>query len=196
METKSIAPRLVAAAKAIGFGIPKDGHIKGMYDYTSSAGTLRRVGPALTDQGIATTIRLELEPQSTVDSVMLKVYVTYHADGCEPLTTEGYGVGKASGGRDEKALLKAQSSAIKYAHILAFSLAMGFDPEEDDAQPQPAPINVEALVKAIDKIGDTDRLRKAESHVEDVIARVEEQDKARLVAAIERAHKRVKEGVK
>lgn len=130
----SIVPKLVAAAKAVGFGVEKDGSIRGMYDYTSSAGVLRKIGPALAAQGIALTVELDILPQSTVESVMLKVKVTYHADGCEPLSTWGGGVGKASGRNDEKALLKAQSSAIKYAHILAFSLAMGFDPEEDDGK--------------------------------------------------------------
>ena len=133
-DPDSIETRLVAVAKALGWGIAKTGEVnfgKTRYSYTKSADTLRTVGPALAAEGIALALTMELAPYSTFEKVHLKVSVTYCAEGCGTLTTEGYGAGKSAAG-DEKAILKAQSSAIKYAHIMAFSLAMGFDPEEDD----------------------------------------------------------------
>ena len=205
-DTKSIEARLVDAAKAIGWGIAKDGSIRGMYDYTSSAGTLRKVGPALAAQGIAVTVDLDLAPQSTVEAVMLKVSVTYRAEGCEPLTTCGYGVGKASGARDEKALLKAQSSGIKYAHILAFSIAMGFDPEEDDSKKEERPgpkcddvngFDIAKIVKHIDGVGDPDRLRAAEDYAQSIMGQItNDNDRLAIVEAIARATSRVKESSK
>ena len=130
MTQEPLAARLARVAKSLGHGIAKGGrNTHSNYDYTSAAAVNREVGAALSAEGLAVTVAFEVLPLSTAEMVFLRAFVTYHGSG-EKLTSEGLGAGKAIKG-DEKLLMKAQSVAVKYAHVNAMTLGMGEDPEAD-----------------------------------------------------------------
>lgn len=130
-KVKSIEARLSDAAKAIGHGIAQraqnDHH---GYSYTSAAAVNRTVGAALSAEGVTVSVRFEILPPSSFAMIWLRAIVTYRSEG-GTMETEGLGAGKQIKG-GEKALLKAQSVAVKYAHVHTMKLGMGEDPEADD----------------------------------------------------------------
>uniref|UniRef100_UPI0018C5A134 ERF family protein n=1 Tax=Pectinatus frisingensis TaxID=865 RepID=UPI0018C5A134 len=107
------------------------------YKYTTSADVLEKVNTAMVKQGICsiavpeiisineiTTAKGNTEKLATV-----KVNITLiDRDSDESITITGLGSGQDAG---DKAVMKAQTAAIKYAYMLSFAIATGDDPEAD-----------------------------------------------------------------
>lgn len=138
MTQASIAKRMAAAARRIGYGVPKDGRNDHQrYDYTSSANVRLRCGSAMGEEGIAVSSVLTVlcseqrmsaggKPQNHVEVLATLTFIC--AETGETLTAQGLGCGTDVG---DKAPMKAVTAAEKYAYISAFTLAMGEDPEQD-----------------------------------------------------------------
>lgn len=137
---KAIAAKMQQAARLVGWGVPKDGENKSQgYSFASAANVKSRVGPALSEVGVAVSSRFEVlkiddvptRSGSSQQRVMLRVALTFvDSESGESLTVEGAGSGMDSG---DKAVMKAYTAAEKYAYVSAFVLALGEDPENDDA---------------------------------------------------------------
>ena len=119
--------------------MPKDGYNSFQkYKYTTAAGLLAKVNEALTEQGLYTSTKVELldlrEAQTSKGNAekhaVVKVTITIRdsADSQESVTFEGLGSGQDAG---DKAIMKANTAALKYAYIGGLNIAMSDDPEED-----------------------------------------------------------------
>lgn len=129
-----LARRLARAASRCAYVQKDRDNAAQGYRYASAAAVLQKINEALAAEEIATTVRVELlsaapTPSGKQTVVTVKVYVTYHGPDGDRLTTEGLGSGADSG---DKAVMKAQTAAIKYAHLLAFNVSTGDDPEADE----------------------------------------------------------------
>ena len=107
------------------------------YKYATCADVLEMVNAAFVKHGIAsitvpevvdlhevTTAKGSTEHIATV-KVTIKLV---DADSGESLEISGMGSGQDSG---DKAVMKAQTAAIKYAYLLSFAISTGDDPEAD-----------------------------------------------------------------
>ena len=134
----SLGAKLVEVAKACRY-MTKDGRNDFQkYDYVTAASLLGKVNEALTSQGLYTETHCELIESRDVSTargntekfVVMKVSVTIHDadDPKETVTYEGYGSGQDAG---DKAIMKSNTAAIKYAYLMGLPIAMGDDPEEN-----------------------------------------------------------------
>lgn len=121
--------------------INKDGYNSFQrYKYASAAGVMEAINPALVKNGIASTAEVELLEMREVTLVQetrtkterlatVKVTVTLHdVDSDEVMKISGIGGGQDAG---DKAVMKAQTAAIKYAFMMALEISTGDDPEKN-----------------------------------------------------------------
>ena len=109
------------------------------YKYATSADVLETVNASLTKNGIvsiATPSLLQMQDVTTAKgniehlaSVAISVELIDCESG-EKLTLKGLGSGQDAG---DKALMKAQTAALKYCYLLSLAIATGDDPEADTA---------------------------------------------------------------
>ena len=131
------------------------------YKYATSADVLEKINTAMVKQGICsiavpeiisidevTTAKGNTEKLATV-----KISITLmDKDSDENITITGLGSGQDAG---DKAVMKAQTAAIKYAYMLSFAIATGDDPEADSKtdentlQPKPAGKKKNLSVKSV-----------------------------------------------
>lgn len=134
------------------------------YTYATSADVLSKVNAALVEQGLASLVIPELisleEVKTAKGSIehlaTVKVNITLiDRDSDESVLITGIGSGQDSG---DKAVMKAQTAAIKYAYMLSLSISTGDDPEADartdentSAEPtkKAAPIKTSAKSRAV-----------------------------------------------
>lgn len=107
------------------------------YTYATSADVLSKVNAALVQQGLASLAIPELISLEEVKTAKgniehlatVKVNITLiDRDSDESVLITGIGSGQDSG---DKAVMKAQTAAIKYAYMLNLSISTGDDPEAD-----------------------------------------------------------------
>ena len=134
---KKIAAKMIAVMRECSH-IAKNGtnNFHG-YTYATSADVLSKVNAALVEQGLASLVIPELISMeevktakgSTEHLATVKVNITLiDRDSDESVLITGLGSGQDSG---DKAVMKAQTAAIKYAYMLSFSISTGDDPEAD-----------------------------------------------------------------
>ena len=100
------------------------------YSYVTSSDVLERVNDALTSVGLITAVTptlLDLREVQTAKGNIDK-HATISITG-ESVQISGIGSGQDSG---DKAIMKAETAAIKYAYMLSFCIATGDDPEADN----------------------------------------------------------------
>ena len=107
------------------------------YTYVTSADLLEMVNTALCELQIATTVDIELldlrevsTAKGNIDKLAtIKAHVTLHdCESNESVVLTGIGSGQDSG---DKAVMKAETAAIKYAYMLSLCVATENDPEAD-----------------------------------------------------------------
>lgn len=121
--------------------VAKDGYNSYQrYKYASAAGVMEAINPALVRNGIATTAEAELLELREVTLVnetrtkterlaTVKVTITLHdVDTDETMKISGIGGGQDAG---DKAVMKAQTAAMKYAFMMSLEMSTGDDPEKD-----------------------------------------------------------------
>lgn len=108
------------------------------YSYVTSSDVLERVNDALTSVGLITAVTptlLDLREVQTAKGNIDKhatISVTISiidVETGELVQISGIGSGQDSG---DKAIMKAETAAIKYAYMLSFCIATGDDPEADN----------------------------------------------------------------
>ena len=107
------------------------------YRYATAADVLEKVNAALVSQGIISLARPVITAAENVTAadggaerritVEMNVTLTDTATG-ESLDITGYGCGQDRG---DKAVMKAQTAALKYAYMLSLGISTGDDPEAD-----------------------------------------------------------------
>jgi len=96
------------------------------YRYASAEAVLKKVNSALSERGIAVSSEAELTHYDGGHAIV-RLSLTFH-DGDESLTAQGLGEGSDKG---DKATMKANTAALKYALANAFMISWGDDPEAD-----------------------------------------------------------------
>lgn len=138
MTTTSLYEKLSLAMKSCSY-IEKTGEntFHG-YSYVTSSDVLERVNDALTSVGLITAVTptlLDLREVQTAKGNIDKhatISVTISiidVETGESVQISGIGSGQDSG---DKAIMKAETAAIKYAYMLSFCIATGDDPEADN----------------------------------------------------------------
>ena len=137
MENAKIAKKLVAVMSECSH-VGKNGlNSYHQYKYATAEDVLCKVNEALTKNKLASVVTPALD--SVVDVVNLKgnkehlVTISVKielidADSGESIVLQGFGSGQDAG---DKAIMKAQTAAIKYAYMMSLCIATGDDPEED-----------------------------------------------------------------
>jgi len=105
------------------------------YRYASAAAVLSKVNAALSSRGIAVSSMAELVAHDRIQGdkdkhktiAVVKLTLIFN-DGTDTLQIEGLGSGEDSG---DKAVMKADTAALKYALANAFLISWGDDPEAD-----------------------------------------------------------------
>ena len=109
------------------------------YKYATSADVMDRVNSSLAKHGIASAARPELLSLQDVTTVkgntehLATVKMTIEltdVDSGESFSITGLGSGQDAG---DKAVMKAQTAAIKYAYMLSLAVSTGDDPEADSS---------------------------------------------------------------
>lgn len=134
---QKLASKLVEVMKSCKY-VTKNGlNTFHKYKYATSADVLEKVNAALTNQGIATVVLPEIVKDEVVTTskgnaehlVTVKIEITLiDKDSGETATFRGFGSGQDA---SDKAIMKAQTAALKYAYMLSLAIATGDDPEAD-----------------------------------------------------------------
>lgn len=107
------------------------------YNYATSADVLEKVNAAFVKHHVASIVLPEIMSSSDVLNnkgnvehlVTVKVSITLvDGDSGESITFSGIGSGQDGG---DKAVMKAQTAAIKYAYLLSLAISTSDDPEAD-----------------------------------------------------------------
>lgn len=129
----NLSTKLAEVMKEVGY-VQKDARNEyHKYRYASAEAVLKKVNAALSERGIAVSSAAHLEqyvPAETKEDTahaIVRLALTFH-DGDESLTVEGLGEGSDKG---DKATMKANTAALKYAMANAFLISWGDDPEAD-----------------------------------------------------------------
>jgi ERF superfamily. len=134
---KAIAKKLSEIAAECAYVQKSKRNTQQSYNYAPAAAVLEKVNDSFSKHGIATSTKTEVvnvdiaqtKSGGEMQRVIVKVTVTLiDSESGECLTVEGMGGGTDSG---DKAVMKAQTAAIKYAYMIAFSMETGDDPEAD-----------------------------------------------------------------
>lgn len=137
MENAKIAKKLVAVMSECSH-VGKNGlNSYHQYKYATAEDVLCKVNEALTKNKLASVVTPALD--SVVDVVNLKGNKEHlatisvkieliDADSGESIVLQGFGSGQDAG---DKAIMKAQTAAIKYAYMMSLCIATGDDPEAD-----------------------------------------------------------------
>ena len=137
MENTNIAKKLVAVMAECAY-VAKNGlNSFHKYKYATAEDVLQKVNEALTKNKIASTVVPELIEFTDVTNLIgntehlatVKVEITLiDSDSGDEIKIYGIGSGQDAG---DKAVMKAQTAATKYAYMLSFCIATGDDPEAD-----------------------------------------------------------------
>ena len=137
MEKAKIAKKLVAVMSECSHVCKNGLNSYHQYKYATAEDVLCKVNEALTKNKLASVVTPALD--SVVDVVNLKGNKEHlatisvkieliDADSGESIVLQGFGSGQDAG---DKAIMKAQTAAIKYAYMMSLCIATGDDPEAD-----------------------------------------------------------------
>ena len=134
---KNLSKKLVEVMKDCGHVAKNGSNSFHNYKYATAAYVLQLVNSALTKYGIMSAVETNLleirevttakgnsERLATVETVVTLT----DSDSGEQVKIKGLGSGQDAG---DKATMKAQTAAIKYAFLLSFAISTGDDPEAD-----------------------------------------------------------------
>lgn len=132
----TLAKKLAEVAREVAY-VQKDAtNSFQKYKYASAEAVLRKVNEALTSRNIAISSNVELvqyhHGEGKVPSVAIVSILLRFVDGdtSEVISVQGLGQGADKG---DKAVMKANTAALKYAYANAFTISWGDDPEADES---------------------------------------------------------------
>ncbi len=137
MENAKIAKKLVAVMNDCSY-VSKNGvNSFHHYKYATAEDVLQKVNESLTKNKLATVVQPSIASFSDVTNlkgntehlatVIVKISIIDSESG---ETVDLYGIGSGQDAGD-KAVMKAQTAAIKYAYMMSLCIATGDDPEAD-----------------------------------------------------------------
>lgn len=127
---KGLAEKLTEVGREVAY-VQKDGeNTFHKYAYASAEAVLRKANEALFSRGVATISdsKLAFLSEDTSKAVVHTTLTFIDATTGERLSTNGIGQGSDKG---DKAVMKANTAALKYVLSAAFLISWGDDPEAD-----------------------------------------------------------------
>lgn len=126
--TNVLARKLAEVAKEVAY-VQKDAtNDFHKYRYASAVAVLRKVNEALSSRGIAVGSSTELVKFEAGNAIVRITIRFIDADSGEVIEVQGLGQGYDKG---DKAVMKANTAALKYCYSNAFTISWGDDPEAD-----------------------------------------------------------------
>lgn len=160
MECKNIAKKLVKIMGECSHIIKTGTNDYHHYKYATAEDVLKKINASLATNKIASMAIPHLESMVEVTTAkgntehLATVTIQIHlidSDSGESVDLYGIGSGQDAG---DKAVMKAQTAAIKYAYLLSMCIATGDDPEADIATDENMANTTKLEVKpAINKVG-------------------------------------------
>lgn len=153
MENTKIAKKLVAVMVDCAHIIKNGVNDYHKYKYATAEDVLQKVNESLTKNKIASFVVPELLEfkdvlnlkGNTEHLAMVRVAITLtDSDSGESVQFIGIGSGQDAG---DKAVMKAQTAAIKYAYMLSLCIATGDDPEADSKTDENSCISENQILK-------------------------------------------------
>jgi len=140
--TQTLASKLAEVMGEVGY-VQKDAYNAfSKYQYASLKAVLLKVNPALSKRGIAVASHADVISQTRIPGkhgdnnlVVVRVGLDF-TDGVNSIHSEGLGSGLDAG---DKAIMKANAAAMKYALAGPFLISWGDDPEADISTDDNAP---------------------------------------------------------
>ena len=127
-ETKTLATKLAEVAAEVSY-VQKDAKNDfHKYSYASAEAVLRKVNEAITTRQIAVSSNAELLHFEEGNAIVRLTLKFVDCQNGEILVVQGLGQGQDNG---DKAVMKANTAALKYAYANAFTMSWGDDPEAD-----------------------------------------------------------------
>lgn len=131
-KKKSLATKLAEVAAECGYVAKASKNDYHGYKYASAEDVLKKVNEALTKRNIAVgseanVVHITDDGKNAVVKLTLGFYDGDDPEG-RPLVVEGLGQGADKG---DKAVMKANTAALKYAYANALTISWGDDPEAD-----------------------------------------------------------------
>ena len=124
--TQTLASKLAEVMGEVGY-VQKDAENEFFhYRYASAEAVLKKVNAALSKRGIAVSSQAELLRYENSHAI-IRIELGY-TDGVD--TIHGSGIGEGSD-KGDKACMKANTAALKYALANTFMISWGDDPEDD-----------------------------------------------------------------
>lgn len=136
-NNKSMTKKMVAIMNECGYVAKNGVNQYHHYNYATAEDVLKKVNIALTKHGVASLVLPELisyedvitQKGSTEHLATVKVTIELlDMESGECVRLCGLGSGQDAG---DKAVMKAQTAAIKYAYMMSLCIATGDDPEAD-----------------------------------------------------------------
>jgi hypothetical protein len=175
----TFAEKLAAAYADMGGAIKADKRNKGQdYDYVSAVAVQAKASRALAKHGLyiakACSELLDWREMPTRSGSIGMAVIRQHVvitDGESSVETVAHGSGADSG---DKAVMKAETAAMKYALAKALCVGLGDDPEADEAtdratqrKPPPDPDTArQGMAKALAEAKDAARLDRLEQSIQ------------------------------
>mgnify|MGYP000003781389 FL=1 len=134
---KLIAAKMIEVMKECSHVLKNGTNNFHAYKYATCADVLEKVNASFVKHGISTMAIPELLSMEKVTTTkgntenLASVKITImliDSESGETMSIVGLGSGQDSG---DKAIMKAQTAAIKYAYLLSFAISTGDDPEND-----------------------------------------------------------------
>lgn len=138
MEKMSLAKRMSLVSQRCAY-VQKDGtNSFHRYKFASAGSILTKVNAALAECGVASFADAQIVSQQRVptkqgeaDQVIVRVTIKLvDVESGESETIAGIGCGQDNG---DKAIMKAETAALKYAWTMTLNISTGDDPEADES---------------------------------------------------------------
>ena len=160
VENKNIAKKLVKVMSECSHVIKNGQNDYHNYKYATAEDVLQKVNASLTKHNIASIVSPTLdsmvevlnrnEKKEHLATVSVQVHLI-DSDSGETVDLFGIGSGQDAG---DKAVMKAQTAAIKYAFMLSLCIATGDDPEADVSTDENVANAIKAEMKpVVSKVG-------------------------------------------
>jgi hypothetical protein len=146
-DEKTLAQKLSDVMAEVGY-VRKDAtNAFHKYKYASAEAVLKKVNAALSSRGVAVG-SLATVAHYEKGHAVVRLRLEFH-DGNAVIAVEGLGEGSDKG---DKAIMKANTAALKYALANAFMISWGDDPEQDESTDYTAAIRGADSPEALEKV--------------------------------------------
>lgn len=166
----TLCEKLLQVRKAVAY-IQKDStNSFHKYKYVSDEQTMAKFGQALDEAGIVTSTNVELVGGGPGHCIVKAEVLFIFGDS----QIQGAGLGEGTD-KGDKATMKAETAAFKYAYLKAFQVATGDDPEADEAtdkssngkptKKKPGSWSAGKVMAAIQSAADMPGLQNTKDHI-------------------------------